>query len=201
MRVWLPGDIDPRDMREFSLDPNISPVNYLYPSRSGTSRSPEIAYRVEVGPLDFTRFRTLPSNVTVFPTTTLEKAEITEDRLTELHFGPSVDPMDVHSDDIESLQKIYREIINEEVKNQDLPLPPYIIPKDAVKVRLEVQQTGEIYDLVPKEDSWKVVSKRRYSVNIEGNEYSIEKDGISPLNLYYMLRYDLIHKLSLAFFW
>lgn len=196
MRVWLHGDTAPRDMEEFSLDPNRSPVDYLYPSRSGTSRLPEIAYRAEVGPLDFTRFRTLPSNVTIWPTTTLKKSEITEDGFTELHFGPSENPMEVHSDDIESLREIYRDIINAGTKKQNHLLPPYIIPIDAEKIRLEVQQTGEIYDLVPKDDSWKVVSKRNYSIKIDGNEYSIKKNKISLLNLYYMIRYNILHKLS-----
>ncbi|QGN05844.1 hypothetical protein Hrd1104_00090 [Halorhabdus sp. CBA1104] len=105
--------------------------------------------------------------------------------------------MQVHSDEIEQLREDYQEIINEGPKKENQPLPPYVIPLDAEKIRLEVQQTGEIYELVPNDGSWQVASKRRRSIKIDGNEYSIEKKRkISLLNLYYMLRYDLLHKIS-----
>ncbi|UVE51728.1 hypothetical protein KU306_07635 [Haloferax larsenii] len=191
MRVWLPGEDEPRDMAEFSLDETGSSVDYLYPARPGTARLPNIAYRTELGPLDFTRFRTVPPNVRLWPSTTLQTVETSGDGVTDVHVGESCDPSTMEMNDLETLQTTYQQLLSE-VDAQERPMPPYIIPSDAEKIRLEIQQTGEVYELVPDNDSWIVTSKREHTVTMDGNEYRLGNERLSLRNIYYRFKFGML---------
>lgn len=191
MRIWLSGEREPRDIAELSLDSTASSVDYLYPARPGTARLPDVSYRTELGPLDFTRFRTVPPNVRLWPSTTLQTVESGDDGFTDVHVGSVHDPSTVDSDDMETLQATYQQLFSE-IDEQDQPLPPYIIPSDAEKLRLEIQQTGEVYELVPDDDSWVVISKREHTVTMDGNEYTLGNERLSLRNIYYRVKYGLV---------
>lgn len=184
MRLYPPDKDYLIDMRDVCLSPEDSHIglHYLYPSRSGTSKMPGLLFRVELGPLDFTRFRTVPS--------WFRTPEDTEN-----------DVFDINDlDEIEKARQFYErtlQVSKPDSDNDDIERikPPYVIPKRIKRIRLEIQQTGEVYELLRDDDTsndeteWRVISKTIHEVQIEGNEYVVGRQEYSPWNLYYKLRY------------
>lgn len=196
LRAFLPGDSEPRDLREFSLETDATDLDYLYPERSGTSKRPGLPYRVELGPLDFTRFRTVHPAFEVRPSTTPENVEWHQSGQFEVHLPTSTEDLE----DIKEFRPRYKEEMDRELERveEDLDInvgqlrqfPPYLIPDDVEKLVLEVHQTGEEYVLGKRNGEWHIASKRRREVEIDGAEYKLNKK-FSPLNLLYRVKYDL----------
>lgn len=190
LRAWLPGEPEPRDLEEFSLDPEASNLDYLYPERSGTSKAPDLPYRVELGPLDFTRFRTRHPNVVVVTSTTPGASDWQEGGT--VGFPVSGGPPETMAD-LEHLRDQYIEGVEKSLEDDPdnrRPPPIYSIPEEVKRIVLEVHQTGEEYVLVERDGEWHIVSKRRREVKIDGAEYQFEKK-LTPVNWWYWFKYDL----------
>lgn len=199
LRAWLPDESEPRDLREFSLDPNASNLDYLYPERAGTSKTPQLPYRVELGPLDFTRFRTVHSQDVVRPSTT-PGPQWREDGSMVVHLAESIESFE----DLKEYRSRNEDVLErkpdrsqEETDSKDndeqrKQYRPYLIPSNVENIVLEVHQTGEEYVLGRQNGEWHISSKRKRKVKIDGNEYKLSRLEFTHLNLYYWFRYDLV---------
>lgn len=203
LRAGLPDESEPRDLQEFSLYPDASNLDYLYPERAGTSKAPHLGYRVELGPLDFTRFRTVHPQDMVRGSTT-PGPRLRDDGSIEVHLGTSIESFqdleeyrsgneDRLERELDRLQEETDGESNDKQRSQNLP---YLIPRNVDKIILEVHQTGEEYVLGKQSEDWHISSKRRRKVKIDGDEYKLSRLEVIHLNLYYWFRYDLVWYLS-----